>query len=226
MMQPTKADASRVRELLAANKKIINMEGGRKMTALSIAAMKGRSEIVKMLLDAGASAAGVPGRTPPLFLAVAGMPASKAIKGVLRLIADGPIEDASPDDCDLPRIVTPERIAAVSHLLAARADADQREPWAKMTPMVIAALIGSGDIITKLLAAGASVSKEGSGRLSSVRGCRQRSPPRHFAQLVLAVGSKGLALIDDKDDRDYTPLHIAAIRGHSAAVQNVAEARR
>ena len=194
------------------------MEGAPKMTALSIAAMNGRDDVTAVLLAKGACAKGARGRTPPLFLAVAGMPAANAVKGVLKLIADGPFDDVGAPD--LPRNDTVKRTAAVRQLLAARTDADAAEPWAKMTPLVIAALSGSEHIVKELLDAGASCSKKAQD-VSAVFGAAAAGQHHVIDQLLLAVGSKALSLIDEQDDRSYAPLHIAAIKGHREAVDSL-----
>lgn len=215
----TKGDLGTLKQEIArgtpVDAKLDTGEPGRQgMTPLMSAAMAGKADAVKALLDAKAKtdARTDDGRTPLFFAAAWGGPAC-----VQALIDAGARVDARAEGGWTPLMLAAARgdAATLKALIDAGADVTAANKY-RQTPLMFAAISGDEAKLNVLLGVSAAVvravDKDGNTALS--KAAESEVGPGVLSAL-LAAGAEA----DAKDNDGVTPLMKAALRGDAAQVK-------
>ncbi len=174
-------------------------------TALHIAAGKGKTEAVKILLEAGADAAAcdADGKLP---LDVAQGDEVKQL-----LVAAGEVREKELQLC---RDIQSGNVAAVKKALAAGVNADALSADKRGTLLTVAVLSKNAEIVKELLSAGADANYENSSQ-KSVLHVAAVSSDGEVIRALLAAGAAPM----HPGNNGATPLHDAVWARNTAAVE-------
>jgi len=213
-------DAATVREVIQANKGVINKADSKGLTPLMYAAAFGQTHVVKLLLQQGADVNALgPDRVNALVIAVA-----RGEWGTAKAIADGNINPAQKSMKDRTALVAismfcnNDRVsaAAIADKLFARKananDADKDYP-----ALGYAAINGCDDLANSLIRNGASATKAGGDGKMPIHLAAENGA----AGVVKVLLDKGVdPNLPTKGD-GLTALHFAAFNGQAQVVKTL-----
>jgi len=230
-----RGDARLARTLIEAGADV-NGRNDDGSTVLSGAAFLGRTELLELLLDAGAdptrtSLAGDPvleaTRVPwdvtesiatLLGIAVereAVLAGRRACAELLELILAGSSDPAAR----LFAAISAGDAGGVEAAIAAEIDLESRSRESGSTPLTLAAFLGRGDLVRRLLEAGARVDGRNADGSTALHGACVGGRAESL-ELLLERG----ASLEVTDERGSTPLHAAAFLGRAEAAARLVEA--
>ena len=202
-------DACRVIHLLEGDAGVVGEKARDGMTALAVAAMNGHGGVVKVLLHYGGQLDAE--QQPLLCLAIAGANANDDDGKYF-----GPGEAEAGDGVPVSFGRAEAGRADVVKQLIGRGASVEQPSSTGMTPLMLAALSGQASIVTALIAAKARPRRKTESGVTAMLAAAAGGHPDVISCLVRA--GAGDDVYEAQNDTSWTPLHIAVMRRHCAAV--------